>query len=82
VPAQVADILAGILGDGGGIIRVGGRIIRIPPRAPVRDILGALAIEDIARSMSDAAGHGIRLAAMNVVRSVAETQIRQLEQSR
>lgn len=41
----VAQILAGVINDGGGWIEVGGHIIRVPPREPVEAILAALPIQ-------------------------------------
>jgi hypothetical protein len=82
VPPLVADILAGVLQDGGGIIRVGGRIIKLGPRGPVLDVLTALAVDDIASSMSAEAGREIRIAAMRAIVQVAENQVRQLEGGR
>jgi hypothetical protein len=38
----VAQILAGVINDGGGWIEVGGHIIRVPPREPVEAMLAAL----------------------------------------
>lgn len=78
IPGAVVDIIFGVIGDGGGLISIGGQIIRVPPREPVRDILGGLVIEEIARSLSEGAGREIRLAAMRTVREVVEAQIRQL----
>ena len=78
IPGAIVDIIAGVIGDGGGLISIGGQIFRIPPRGPVRDIPGALAIEEIAQAMSKGTGHAIRLAAMQTVREIAEAQIRHL----
>ncbi len=38
----VGQILAGVINDAGGLILVGGHIIRVPPREPVEAILAAL----------------------------------------
>lgn len=46
LPDLVAQILAGVVEDGGGLIIVGGKIIRIPPRSPVIQVLEALATLD------------------------------------
>jgi hypothetical protein len=63
-----AEILAGVTSDGGGLIIVGGKIIKVPPRGPMFDILNALAALDaveqirhpsgvkVARSLTDAIG--------------------------
>jgi hypothetical protein len=80
VPSLVGTILAGILGDGGGIERVGGHIIRVPPRQPILDLLTAVAIGEVARSMSNEAGRGIRVAAMGAIRNIADKEISESEQ--
>jgi hypothetical protein len=46
VPAEVATILAGVVQDGGGLVIVDHKIIRIPPWDPVIDILNALVAID------------------------------------
>ena len=78
IPGSAVDIIVGVIGDGGGLISIGGQIFRIPPRGPVRDMLGALAIAEIARALSEHAGREIGLAAMRTMRELAEAQIRQL----
>jgi hypothetical protein len=39
----VAQILAGVVQDGGGWIILNGKLIRVPPRAPVLEALKELA---------------------------------------
>jgi hypothetical protein len=43
VPELVAQIIAGIIQDGGGVLVLNGRIIRVPPQGPVFDALVELA---------------------------------------
>jgi hypothetical protein len=38
----VAQILAGVINDGGGWIEVGGHLVKVPPREPVEAMLAAL----------------------------------------
>jgi hypothetical protein len=38
----VAQILEGVINDAGGLILLGGHIVRVPPRQPVEAILAAL----------------------------------------
>jgi murein tripeptide amidase MpaA len=72
IPLSMAQILFGIIQDGGGIEFVPGRgIIRVPPWDPwVRDILSALAICEIGASMTDAKAIDIRKAALGVIQNV------------
>jgi hypothetical protein len=52
LPPLVKDALVGIIQDGGGIVRIGGRLTRIRPRGPSVDLLAAMAILETARTMS------------------------------
>jgi hypothetical protein len=52
LPPLVKDALVGIVQDGGGIVRIGGRLTRIRPRGPSVDLLAAMAILETARTMS------------------------------
>ena len=38
----VGQILEGVINDGGGLVLVGGHLVRVPPREPVEAILAAL----------------------------------------
>jgi hypothetical protein len=51
IPSEVLTILAGVVQDGGGIVFVGGHIVRIPPWDPGIDILHALVAMDSLRQM-------------------------------
>lgn len=64
LPPQAQEILFGILEDGGGVVRVGGRLVRIPPRQPAADVLAGLAIAEITESMSPEASREIRRTTM------------------
>jgi hypothetical protein len=56
----VAQILAGVINDGGGWIKVGNRLIRVPPRQPVESMLAALPLQLAQRLLPvlGAAPHG------------------------
>jgi hypothetical protein len=41
----VGQILEGVINDGGGLVLVGGHLVRVPPREPVEAILAALPAE-------------------------------------
>jgi hypothetical protein len=53
IPELVGDILFGITQDGGGIIVIGGKLVRIPPRSPVLEVLEALAELESRREVSN-----------------------------
>jgi len=46
------DILFGVIQDGGGVVRIGRRLVKVPPRPLIRDLIAALASEELAHSMS------------------------------
>ena len=70
MPALVSDIIAGVISGGGGIVRVGNHIIKLGLHA-LCDIFIALALEDLAQSMSDEGALEIRIAVMKVPERVA-----------
>ncbi|MGO4395231.1 hypothetical protein AB4Z46_28125 [Variovorax sp. M-6] len=43
IPDLVAQILAGVVQDGGGWVLIGGKLHRVPPRGPINALLEALA---------------------------------------
>ena len=49
LPPQQLEVLLGVIEDGGGLVRIGGRLVRIKPRQPVSEILAALAKEELKR---------------------------------
>jgi hypothetical protein len=76
---QVAEILFGIIQDGGGSEVVGGHIIRIPPWGPPElNILLGVACHRIAALVSGPEGKALQSAAMNMVARVAEQEILRL----
>ncbi|MGF6921541.1 sialidase family protein [Paraburkholderia sp. 40] len=76
---QVAQILDGIIQDGGGDEIVGGHIVHIPPWGPELDILLGVAIQRIATLVASPGGIGIQRAAMAMVAHVAQQEVKRLE---
>ncbi|MEM5331090.1 sialidase family protein [Paraburkholderia sp. JHI2823] len=76
---QVAQILDGIIQDGGGDQIVGGHIVHIPPWGPELDILLGVAIQRIATLVASPGGIAIQRAAMAMVAHVAQQEIKRLE---
>jgi hypothetical protein len=56
----VGQILEGVINDGGGLVLVGGHVVRVPPREPVEAILAALPAQlaQRLRPLLAAAPHG------------------------
>jgi hypothetical protein len=79
VLGQVAQILYGIIQDGGGAEIVGGHIIHIPPWGPPElDILLSIAAHRIAAQVTNAAGVHLQRAALELVVSVARQELRRI----
>jgi hypothetical protein len=80
VYGKVAQILFGIIQDGGGAEVVGGQIIHLPPWGPPElDILLGVATHRIAALVASPDGLGLQKAAMHMVIRVAQQEIRRLE---
>jgi hypothetical protein len=71
IPQIVAEVIAGVVQDGGGLIFVGGHIVRIPPWDPGVDILRALAAADAAGRIEGAAGHDLQARALRTASALA-----------
>lgn len=80
VPSLVGTILVGVLNGGAGLELVGGHIRRVPPRQAIVDLLTAVAIGEVARSMSNQAGREIRAAALGTIRNIADKELGELGQ--
>jgi M6 family metalloprotease-like protein len=42
IPIAVANVLFGVTNDGGGLVIIGGKVIKIPPRSPLTKILNSI----------------------------------------
>jgi hypothetical protein len=71
IPSEVAEILAGVIQDGGGIVFVGGKIIRIPPWDPWIDVLHTLAAMDSVKEIRNAGAERAMSALRQIVVAVA-----------
>lgn len=70
VPPLVRDLLFGVIQDGGGVVRMGGRLVKIPPHQPALDLLAGLAIDQIAQAMSPDSAREIRRTTLRQMRDV------------
>jgi hypothetical protein len=70
LPPLAREILFGVIQDGGGVVRVGGRLVKIPPHQPAVDVLAGLAIDQIAQSMSPESAREIRRTTLQQMRNV------------
>jgi hypothetical protein len=74
-PGIIAQIIAGVIQDGGGLVFVGGHIVRIPPWDPGMDVLNALGALSFARNISGAAGRNAIAALWRTIGTIAEQNI-------
>jgi len=68
IPDEVAQILFGVTDDGGGLVIVGGKIFKVPPRSPLINVLEAMQVVDSGEQISGAGGRGIIRAALNAMK--------------
>jgi hypothetical protein len=71
-----AEILFGVTKDGGGLIMVGGKIIRIPPRGPKMDILNAMVALDSAEQIE----HRSRFKVVQSITNAIEQIVKSMNQ--
>jgi hypothetical protein len=65
------QILFGIINDGGGIGILGGHIVVIPPRGPELEMLSAMVIAELAKSIPGSEGKTLRSTALKAVAKIA-----------
>ena len=75
IPQLVADVLLGVAGDGGGVIIVGGKIVRVPPRPPIIEALSALATFEAVDWMPENQHRELQLTALKAARNAIDKQI-------
>ena len=78
LPPQALEILFGVIQEGGGVVRVGGRLVRIQPGRPATDVLSGLAIDQIAQGMSPESGREIRRTTLQQIGKVIGRAIKTL----
>lgn len=67
----VAEVLYGVIQDGGGVIFVNGHLIRIPPRGPVYDLTQAMVALDAAGKISGAVGRTLTKDIFSAIGAIA-----------
>jgi hypothetical protein len=70
-PEVVATIIAGVSQDGGGLVFIGGHVIRIPPWDPGVDLLQAFSAVVSARSIGSRAGRALEATAWRTIAAIA-----------
>jgi hypothetical protein len=79
LPQQVANILIGVIDDGGGLIRVGNRIVRIPPRPPADRMVDGIAKYAEAATLPAKQRRVARLAALRDIEKAVAREIKKLD---
>jgi hypothetical protein len=69
----VAEVLYGVIQDGGGAVIINGHIIRIPPRGPEFELVQALVALNAAGKISGAAGRALTRSVFDAVGAIART---------
>jgi hypothetical protein len=72
IPGEVATILAGVTQDGGGLIFIGGKVIRIPPWDPWIDVLHAFAAMNSVKEIRTANAQSAMAALRQIIISVVQ----------
>ena len=75
IPQEVNQVIFGVIDDGGGLVRIGSTIVKIPPRPLARDLLVALAIYDLAGAMSSTATQAVRRAVVEEMKAVIAREL-------
>ena len=81
VPPEVAQVLVGVIGDGGGIVRVGKTFYKVPPRPWYRDMMAALVADATAGLMSEESAvnsRAIQRAALQQIAAIALREVGKL----
>lgn len=78
LPPEAVEILVGVIEDGGGVVRLGKRFVKLPPRPLVRDLLVALVIENLAQSMSEDSETNARAIRRTALQQIAQIALREV----
>jgi hypothetical protein len=79
LPPAIVEILHGVIEDGGGLVRLGKQIIKIPPRPLNRDVIAALVVDDVAQSMSEGSELNVRAIRKAALQQIAEIALREID---
>ena len=79
LPPEATELLIGVLEDGGGLVRLGNKIIKIPPRPVTRDVFVALVAGDIAQSMSESSAVNSRAILRTTLQQIASLALREVD---
>ncbi len=75
----VAEIVVGVIQDGGGVVFVNGHFIRVPPRGPVYDLAQAVAALDAASKISGPVGRALTKDVYEAIGAIAKSAGKSLQ---
>jgi hypothetical protein len=67
IPEIASEVLAGVTSDGGGLIIVGGKIVKVPPRSPLIKAMEALVVLEAAERASSSERRTIQQSARRLL---------------
>jgi hypothetical protein len=73
-----AEIFGGVASDGGGWIIVGGKLIKIPPREPLLDVLHAIAAYDSVQNIGSISAIRFQKSMLSTISGIANKANKQL----
>ena len=79
LPTEAVEILIGVIEDGGGVVRLGKRFVKLPPQPLVRDLLVALVIDNLAQSMSEDSEMNARAIRQTAWQQIAQIALREVD---
>jgi hypothetical protein len=81
LPDLVADVVGGVIRDGGGLIRIGPKVYKVPPRSPLSGVVEALADWTAAKGLPHTEQIATQLNALRRIVQAASREIDRLQQS-
>lgn len=81
LPGLVSDILAGITSDGGGLIIIGGKIVKVPPRSPLIKVLNTLIAFEAVSEAPKEQTEEIRLVTLQSTMKLLEEEMKEILES-
>lgn len=79
LPPEAVQVLYTVIPDGGGLVRVGEQFMKLLPQPLIRDLLAALAIDNVAQSMSQESAASSRAIRRTALQEIASIVLREVD---
>jgi hypothetical protein len=79
LPPEANEFVIGVIEDGGGLIRLGKRIIKVPLRPLFRDLIVALLAGELTESMSQESEVNSRAIKRGALQQIAQIALRKVD---